>query len=206
MVSSTSSRGLATAASSQASAVKSRTGLERRDTELAGDLAAGKVTVSDYYVMRDETLQGYLDELPLDAPLWRAHAYWQNLNARGTLPARRDIDPTEVGGETLPHIVLIDIEEEPIRRFRYRLVGTSVAKIFGADYTGKYLDEMSLGKVFDRVKALYGLVCAEPRPALLTGSYGVKSSGTTFHVARMAMPLSDDGKRVDTLFCVVDRT
>ncbi|NKB60211.1 MAG: PAS domain-containing protein [Alphaproteobacteria bacterium] len=205
MVSSTNSRGLATAASSQATAVKSRTEFESRDTELAGDLAAGKVTVSDYYVMRDETLQTYLDELPPDAALRRAHAYWQNLNERGSLPARRDIDPTEVGGETLPHIVLIDVEEEPIRRFRYRLVGTSVAKIFGADYTGKYLDEMGLGKVFDRVKALYSLICAEPSPALLTGTY-IAKSGAAFQVTRMAMPLSSDGKSVDTLFCVVDRT
>ena len=40
---------------------------------------------------------------------------------------------------------MIDVEDEPQRRSRYRLVGTAVGNIFGADYTGRYMDEMGLG-------------------------------------------------------------
>ena len=100
---------------------------------------------------------------------------------------------------------MIDVEDGSERRFRYRLVGTGVTQIFGADYTGNYLDEMGLGQVFDRIKAFYSLVCDEQRPALLHGSY-VAKSGLAFNVARLAMPLTEDGDRVSTLFCIAERT
>lgn len=174
-------------------------------SELAGELASGKLTVSDAYVMQDETLHGHLETLPPMSPVQEAYAYWQALSKNGRNPARQAIDPTTIGVETLPHIVLIDVEDRPERRFRYRLVGTGVTRIFGADYTGNYLDEMGQGQVFGRIQAFYSLVCDEQRPALLHGSY-VAKSGIAFDVARLAMPLTEDGDRVSTLFCIVERT
>lgn len=85
------------------------------------------------------------------------------------------------------------------------MVGTAVADIFGADYTGRYLDEMGLGDVFARVVTFYTLVCNDPQPALLRGYYETQS-GLAFNVVRLAMPLSSDGQTVDTLFCAVDKS
>lgn len=155
--------------------------------------------------MQGTELNEFLVELPDKSPLLPILNYWRGLGNPKSLPSRRDIDPTELTSSALPSIVLIDVEEAPQRRFRYRLVGTAVSGIFGADYTGLYLDEMGLGDVFDRVVAFYTLICNDPQPALLRGSYETRS-GLSFDVARLAMPLSEDGDRVDTLFCAVDKT
>lgn len=171
--------------------------------ELAGELATGNVTVSQAYVMLGEQLDDYLNSFPPDSPLRNALSYWQDLRSRDDLPTRQDINPTDLKAETLPHIVMIDVEEERQRRFRYRLVGTAVVKIFGADYTGNYLDEMGLDAVFDRIQAFYSLVCNDPQPALLTGAYLAKS-GVEFQMTRLAMPLFGNGGQVVTLFCIVD--
>lgn len=173
--------------------------------ELAGGLAKGEVTVSQAYVLQGQKLRDHFQSFPPGAPIPKAHGFWTALHDRGGIPSRRDIDPTGIPSDTLPHIVMIDVSETPKRRFRYRLVGTAVEKIFGADYTGRYMDEMGLGAVLDRIQAFYSLVCNDPQPALLTGSYEAKS-GLTFEVGRLAMPLSEDGTRIDTLFCAVQKT
>lgn len=174
-------------------------------SEMAGELASGKLTVSDTYVMQDDTLNAHLETLPPNSPVREAYNHWQSLSNNGPTPTRQSIDPTAVSAETLPHIVLIDVEYGPEQRFRYRLVGTGVTRIFGADYTGNYLDEMDQGEVFGRIQAFYSLVCEDRQPSMLYGSY-VAKSGIAFDVARLVMPLSDDGNRVDTLFCIVERT
>lgn len=173
-------------------------------SELAGELASGKLTVANTYVMQDDTLCEHLETLPSNSPVRVAHDYWQTLTSNGHAPTRQSIDPTAVSAETLPHIVLIDVEHGPELRFRYRLVGTGVTRIFGADYTGNYLDEMEQGQVFGRIQAFYSLVCEDMRPSMLYGSY-VAKSGIAFDVARLVMPLSDDGNRADALFCIVER-
>ncbi len=179
--------------------------LNEGEKELAGELATGEVAIAKTQVLQADLLSTYLDTLDPNSPARVGHAYWLGLTEGGVIPSRRDIDPTKLPPATLPHVVLIDATDEPQRRFRYRLVGTAVARIFGADYTGKFLDEMGLGDVFDRVQAFYALVCDDHRPALLSGSYAVRS-GLEFQVARLAMPLSDEQGNIDTLFCVVERS
>lgn len=174
-------------------------------SELAGELATGNLAVSDAYVMQGDTLCEHLETLQPNSPIRDAHNYWQSLSNNGRAPTRQSIDPTAVSVETIPHIVLIDVEYGPQQRFRYRLVGTGVTRIFGSDYTGKYLDEMDRGQVFGRIQEFYSLVCKDQQPSMLYGSY-VSKSGISFDVARLVMPLSDDGNRVDALFCIVERT
>ena len=174
-------------------------------SELAGELATGNLAVSDAYVMQGDTLCEHLETLSPNSPIRDAYNYWLSLSNNGRVPTRQSIDPTAISVETVPHIVLIDVEYGPEQRFRYRLVGTGVTRIFGADYTGNYLDEMDQGQVFGRIQAFYSLVCKDQQPSMLYGSYLAKS-GIAFDVARLVMPLSDDGNRVDALFCIVERT
>jgi hypothetical protein len=179
-------------------------GYEERP-ELANSLATGDLTVSHSYVLQGEELENLFNSFSAKSPLPSAFLYWKSLLTSNRLPSRRDVDPTNMEITVLPSIVMLDVEEVPQRRFRYRLVGTEVSGIFGADYTGRYLDEMGLGEVFARVAAFYSLICNDPRPAMLKGSYETQS-GLTFNVDRLAMPLSDDGSRVSTLFCVFEKT
>ena len=52
------------------------------------------------------------------------------------MPARDDIDPVTMPIELLPNIVLVDVLPEA-RRFRYRVMGTAVARMLGTDWTGR---------------------------------------------------------------------
>src|SRR5882672_4076674 len=54
-------------------------------------------------------------------------------------PLRRDFDPFEFRF-ALGFISLVEVHTPP-RRFFYRLDGTKQAQMFGADCTGKYLDQ-----------------------------------------------------------------
>ena len=173
--------------------------------ELAGSLASGDMTVSQSHVVQGDELRQFLGSLPPKSPLPAVLDYWLGLQNSDRIPARRDLDPTAMDSATLPHIVIIDVEEEPQRRFRYRMVGTAVGTIFGADYSGRYMDELGLGDVFARVVTFYTLICNDPQPAQLKGSYETRS-GLTFDVARLAMPLSEDGKHIDSLFCAFDKS
>ena len=175
------------------------------DQELAGRRASGDTTISESLVVQGDELRRFLDSLPPKSPLPPVLDYWRSIQSDDSIPSRRDLDPTTMDSASLPHIVIIDVEEEPRRRFRYRLVGTAVGTIFCADYSGRYKDELGLGDVFARVVTFYTLVCNDPQPALLRGSYETRS-GLTFDVARLAMPLSEDGKHIDALFCAFDKT
>src|SRR5688572_27444072 len=70
----------------------------------------------------------------------RLHEYWRSkAGAQGSVPRRRDIDPTELP-DLLPNLMLLDVERNPLR-FRYRLVGTRIVDFSYRDFTGTYLDE-----------------------------------------------------------------
>jgi hypothetical protein len=61
-------------------------------------------------------------------------ARWARKRGGWTLPARRDVDPTELP-KLLPHMRLIDVDEGGAR-FRCRLRGTEPATAVGHDDTG----------------------------------------------------------------------
>lgn len=70
----------------------------------------------------------------------RGYEYWNGLRRDGALPRRADIQPADIK-DLLPHVALLDVIDNG-ERFRYRLVGTSIAHHFGYDFTGRYMDEM----------------------------------------------------------------
>ncbi len=68
--------------------------------------------------------------------------YWLSSHpADGGLPSRADIDPIDMPRGVLPNIWLIDVLRMPALRYRYRLIGTHVAKARDCDRTGHYVDE-----------------------------------------------------------------
>ncbi len=61
--------------------------------------------------------------------------YWQDRCGGRPAPSRRDIDPLDLPPALLPHVVLIDVEREPLD-FRYRLSGTVADTIHGQSLKG----------------------------------------------------------------------
>jgi hypothetical protein len=70
-------------------------------------------------------------------------AYWEALRRGRVAPEAGEIDPLQIPPSALPHVILVDLEQWPLRA-RYRLVGTHSTEVAGWDYTGKYVDELDM--------------------------------------------------------------
>src|SRR5579884_2075511 len=99
--------------------------------------------------------------MPVPAPAHPALGtllrYWRVKRGTAAMPARRDIDPLEIGPELLPHLVLADLFDRGTR-VRFRLVGTQIVKRLGFDPTGRYLAGEMTGAWFDYLALLYRIV------------------------------------------------
>jgi hypothetical protein len=69
---------------------------------------------------------------------------------RGGRPmaSRADIDPTEIR-EFLPYVVLVDIQDNPIRVY-YRLVGTRIAEFYG-EFTGTWMRDRPISEAYRHI-------------------------------------------------------
>jgi len=68
--------------------------------------------------------------------LWR---HWRDLHRDGRPPTRAEFDPTAIP-HLMPYLMLLDVVEDG-KDFRYRVVGTHVARIHGADNTGRMVSQ-----------------------------------------------------------------
>lgn len=122
------------------------------------------------------------------------HDYW--LQKRGTrrMPARRDIDPTEIP-RLLPGICLVDVVADE-RRYVYRLVGTADVEVRGCDPTGKSIIEGFFGPSVENVLASYDRVVTTRAP-FLDPTHFWASTGRYVTEETLFLPLSDDGESVN---------
>ena len=88
----------------------------------------------DFTVHRDRLRSPYLRML---------FEYWEGLRQGRVAPDIADIDALDMPHAALPHVILVDVEHEPLR-LRYRLVGSHGVDAAGWDYTGKYVDELDM--------------------------------------------------------------
>ena len=133
-----------------------------------------------------------------DPRLHKLYAYWQAKRGARAMPARRDIDPTELV-PLLPHLMMVDVEEGP--RFRYRLFGTAVSEAFGSDPTGRFIDEVMVGAYKAFLLGLYNDLLVSKKPVYSTSIYGGERHGQLW-TQRLMLPLSSDGKTVDKVIAI----
>jgi hypothetical protein len=117
--------------------------------------------------------------------------YWQTKRGAAALPARRDIDPLEMGSGLLPHLVLCDLFERGTR-VRFRLVGTEVVKRLGVDPTGKFLDDAATGDYRDVLAALHRLVYCERAPVFAESRFSW-GAGRRLEAQHLLLPLTQGG-------------
>ncbi|WP_185973646.1 PAS domain-containing protein [Ferrovibrio terrae] len=105
-----------------------------------------------------------------DAPLLRAHTWWQSLpRQRGaaqglTLPDRTEIDPLAIP-DLLPHVVLWAVLHQPDGglRYRCRLAGTGMVEVHGHEFTGQWMEEFH-GAENARIQPEYDFVSRSGQP------------------------------------------
>ncbi len=132
-----------------------------------------------------------------DPLLRQLHAYWCRKRGDRVAPARAEIEPDEIR-DLLPNVYIIEMLGAP-HRFRFRLVGTSVVREYGAEITGKFLDEIDLDGMGLPVLSEYEKVVSEREPIASTWHF-TKRDGRELSYEHLIMPLSSDGKTVDMLF------
>jgi len=131
----------------------------------------------------------------------RFQSYWEARRpTQHRIPLRSELNPTELR-ELLPNIVILEVEQNPIR-FRYRLVGTRVVEFNRQDFTGLYLgaigwdEEQQLVDICSRVvstqEPLYGFYSW----TLKNGTIGKCEFGV--------FPFSHNGNTVTQLFGIED--
>jgi hypothetical protein len=134
----------------------------------------------------------------LDQPLLRAlYEYWDDKRAVRPLPARADIDPTEIP-RLLPHLILIDVQHEPLD-LRYRLVGTHIVRANGGELTGcrvRDLQVTGVGQLFDA----YAEVVSDATPRLLRGAHRAVT-GALRRFDRLVLPLAAEERQPNMLLC-----
>lgn len=134
-----------------------------------------------------------------DRRLRRLYEYWEEKRAGRRAPARCDIDPTEIP-DLLGYVNIFDVQDNP-RDFRVRLNGTEVTRVLGREVTGKLYSEVTPGEDGERCKRAFEICVDEWSPAIVETSLafcGKPYTGQTF----VALPLSTDGQRVDSMITV----
>jgi hypothetical protein len=139
-----------------------------------------------------------LDDRDLDADLRFARDYWFEKRAGRLAPTRADIDPIDIG-PILPQVMLVDVSTDPVD-FRFRLAGTGLFKIHGAELTNKRaldLEPPAYGALIHR------LYCdALARRAPIVHRLLIECETRRCAYLRIILPLSEDGEAINRLLTV----
>lgn len=134
------------------------------------------------------------DMAALQPPLRRLHDYWQGKRKPGALPGRRDIDPIEIP-QLMPQVALVDILREPLD-YRYRLFGTRLVEVMGAERTGKRMREvMNPAAIAATERLLAGLIATREPIAFAGRLFWLDKEFIRFET--LVLPLAADGETVD---------
>jgi hypothetical protein len=140
--------------------------------------------------------------LAMNSPILRAiRDYWRDRSGVRKMPARRDIDPSDIP-KFLPHVTLADVFHDPLR-FRHRLLGTFITGFYERDATGKWLDEKLYGPNTEGMLWLYRECVRRRAPTAVRQAIPfVRKDWVTLE--GVLMPLSDDGDQINILFGGID--
>jgi hypothetical protein len=118
--------------------------------------------------------------------------YWNQRSGGEATLARSQIDPIDLPRQSLPFIMLVDIERDPFR-VRYRVVGTRIAALFSLDFTNHYLDRIGMPGSYQEAAAdLYRLVSDTGQPVI--GHYGYPTTPGRLVLSEFAiLPIRTNG-------------
>ena len=139
-----------------------------------------------------------LDDPDLDSDLRFALDYWREKRGGRLAPTRGDIDPVDIA-PLLPRVMLVDVSGDPVD-FRFRLAGTGLFKIHGAELTNKRaldLEPPAYGALMHR---LYGEALARRAPVAHRLLIECQTRRSAY--MRIILPLSEDNQVINRLVTV----
>jgi hypothetical protein len=157
-----------------------------------GDDAA-RSTRPDY--LQDEFIRESLSADHMRA----AYDYWCDNRDNLELPPADAIDPLKMPRACLPFIVILEVEDPPLR-FRCRLTGTRVVESLGVDLTNLYIDELpGIAKQLARMEW-----CVRERRPYLVEDAVTFAPHDYRRYRTMALPFGGGGQGVERIVFVFD--
>ena len=137
--------------------------------------------------------------VPGDERLVRLLAYWDTKRRMRRMPARSDIDVTELR-YVLGNVLLIEVTAE--QRFRFRLHGTVLADRVGHDLTGRFVEDMPNLDNRAVMLARCRTLVSTKQPYM--GAHRRVADRRRYGYEVLWVPLSADGDTVDMLLgCLI---
>ena len=168
---------------------------EVRDIRLDGHFAGRSGHPAPVQV---DAVELRLDDPDLDADLKFALDYWFRKRAGRLAPTRSDIDPADFA-PLLPRVMLVDVSTDPID-FRFRLAGTGLFKIHGAELTKKRAQDLEPPAYGALIHRHY---CdALGRRAPVAHRVRIECATRRSAYLRIILPLSEDGASINRLMIV----
>jgi hypothetical protein len=124
-----------------------------------------------------------------DERLRRLLRHWLECRGSGLAPRRSAIDPTAIA-PILSSIWLCDYEPAD-RRFRMRLAGEDINRLYGRNVTQCYFEEIIAPALFSDVMQRYRRVVEEPS-IMHCGGHIYLASNRSEVGERLVLPLADD--------------
>jgi len=134
-----------------------------------------------------------------DNRLRRLLAYWLEKRGERLFPTKAEIDPTEFP-YVLGYVTLVDVEQSP-RRYRFRLDGSILVELSGANYAGRYLDELPGAEYVAFIKDTYDRVVDSGEPFRYRKNDLLDQQH--FSEETVILPLGDNPPVVDMLIVAV---
>jgi len=137
------------------------------------------------------------DGLPADLRVM--FDYWRSKRAGRRMPARSDLDPSEIKA-LLPNMILVDVVYDAAGNVDlvYRLAGTREVEVRGEDPTGKRVADAFCGPSLENVLGCY-LSVVEGRQPFVDDDYFVRDGDDFADEANIFLPLSNDGERINMI-------
>ena len=130
--------------------------------------------------------------------------YWEAQRGDLAMPRRADIDVLDLPAKLWPRLILLGVSYDPLRLY-YRIVGTAVAEMVGADWTGRYLDEVTVAPPSVVAQNMETIELGRPTTHIFNYCRVDPEIDEIreLRFERVIFPMSDDGERVTHLFGAV---
>ncbi len=142
------------------------------------------------------------DELPTitTPPLRGLVELWTMRCRDGRLPSRSDFSDDDLR-PCFGHLLMVDVVGNP-RRFRFRLLGTSLATAASRELTGKFFEDVDIRGYEPDVLEDYEMVVRHRRPYCKIRSFDPAPEAfaeiwKTYE--RLLLPLAADGEAIDRI-------
>lgn len=147
-----------------------------------------------------EARDAALNELIGRPELVELYRYWADKRRERRMPARADIDPTELPGRLWEHLMLMDVvREADALDFRYRVVGGEIEREIGRSVTGASAAAVTGGwGAYGRfLNEIYSEVATTGRPSYVENIFLPRGRRLPTLTRRLLLPLSAGGTQVD---------